>query len=330
MKKALASDLEDRKLIMFGGKGGVGKTTCASSLALTFADRGQKTLIVSSDPTPSLSDIFEYKIGDEIRQIPNVKNLFVLELSYDKIIEMWKEKFGEEVYEVISSFLPVGREILDYLAGAPGIDEEFMLAYILDLVENGEFDKIVWDTAPAGHTLSLLRLESRFYDHLTEAARLYTRIYSYLDKLREMVKPKTRRSPMGIIEEWKELARKVVNLLSDWKTTEFIVVTIPEALGVYQTDRIIKELEAYGIKVNKVVVNYVIPKSACNSDYLSSRFKVQLKYIEMLQERYGEEMLMFIPLLPYEVKGIEKLRKFSKYLNAKIKNLDLVEIENKA
>lgn len=314
-KNNLFSKIRDKRIIMVGGKGGVGKTTCAAAMALRFASEGKRTLIVSSDPTPSLSDIFETEVGSETKQIANIENLHGLELNYEQILKMWRDRFGSEVYEVISSFLPVDYDILDYLAEAPGvIDEQFMLAYLLDLFESNEYEKIIWDTAPAGQTLTLMRLETRFYDHLTNAAKLYTKIQFYLERLREVTKSKSKRSPLKIIEEWKQLALRIITTLRDSEIAEFVVVTIPEGLGVYQTDRIINELQNYKINVEHIIVNNVLPKSVCDSEFLLSRYNVQAKYIQALRNKYGEQMLTFIPLLPYEVKGTDSLQKICEFL----------------
>lgn len=311
----LFAKLQDKRIIMVGGKGGVGKTTCAAAMALRFASEGKRTLIVSSDPTPSLSDIFETEIGAQMKGIPQAENLYGLELNYEQILKMWRDRFGQEVYEVISSFLPVDYDILDYLSEAPGvIDEQFMLAYLLDLFQSNEYEKIVWDTAPAGQTLTLMRLETRFYDHLTNAAKLYTKIQFYLERLREVTKPKSKRSPLKIIEEWKQLALRIISTLRDSEIAEFVVVTIPEGLGVYQTDRIINELQNYKINVEHIIVNNVLPKSVCDSEFLWSRYNVQAKYIQALRNKYGEQMLTFIPLLPYEVKGTDSLQKICEFL----------------
>src|SRR4030043_2345896 len=128
-------DRELKRLIMIGGKGGVGKTTCASGLALHFSLQGKKTLIISSDPTPSLSDIFEMEIGDQERAINGTKNLYGIEISSDVVLKKWKDRFGPEIYEVLSSFTSLDYDFVDYIGGAPGIEEEYMLNYILDMVE---------------------------------------------------------------------------------------------------------------------------------------------------------------------------------------------------
>ena len=149
------------KIAMFCGKGGVGKTTSSSATAIHFALKGYRTLLISTDPAPSLSDILEVDVGGEITPLESVQGLHAVELDYDKIVELWKEKYGDEVYEVVTSFLPVEEEIIDYIAGAPGIDQEFALSYVYDLYMDGEYDIIIWDTAPSGGTLALLNLSSR-------------------------------------------------------------------------------------------------------------------------------------------------------------------------
>lgn len=309
-------DILNKAIIAIGGKGGVGKTTTASALALYFAEvESQETLIISSDPTPSLSDIFEQDLGATRTKIRGIAHLHGQELKREVIVDAWKDRFGDEIYEVISSYLPVDREIIDYVAEAPGIaDEQYLLSYILDIHNNGDYDKIIWDTAPAGATLGLLKLESRFYDHLNNAASLYVSMRSYLERLGEKFRLKKRRSALDIINEWKDLADEIIKTLRDKELVEFVIVTIPEGLGVSQTNRVIRDLNEYGIAVRHVVVNHVIPEGAIeNSTFLQSRYQVQRPYLDVLSESY-EGMLTVLPLLPGEVKGVEALRTIHAYL----------------
>ena len=99
-------DRRKPKIVMFCGKGGVGKTTCASATAIHYASRGKRTLLISTDPSPSLTDILEINVMGDITKVPGVENLKAVELDYDKVLEMWKIKFGDEIFEVISLFLP--------------------------------------------------------------------------------------------------------------------------------------------------------------------------------------------------------------------------------
>jgi arsenite-transporting ATPase len=309
-------DREPKRLIMIGGKGGVGKTTCASAIALHFALQGKKTLIISSDPTPSLSDIFEMEIGDRETPIRDLANLWGIEISSEVVLKKWKERFGPEIYEVVSSFASLDYDFVDYVGGAPGIEEEYMLNYILELVESGQYELVVWDTAPAGHTLRLLHLPQIFIKHLEAATKFYMNLYSYFEKLKESVKfKKGKKSLLEIISGWEDLAEKVVNFIRDPEKAEFIVVTIPEALGVKQTERILKDFDEYQLKVNHLIVNYVIQEADC--EFHRVRREMQQSYIGILEKQYSHRIqLIEVGLSACEIKGVERIKKVADILFA--------------
>ena len=299
------------RIVMFCGKGGVGKTTCASTTAVHFALKGYRTLLISTDPAPSLSDMLELDVRGKVTPVPTVENLEAVELDYEKVVEMWKERFGDEVYELISSFLPVEEDIIEYVAGAPGIDEEFALSYVYDLYISEKYDIIVWDTAPAGGTLSLLKLEDTFYRHLGEAAKLYVKVRSALSALTE---GRAQRDPLKIIKEWEHLAQVVLEMLKD-EGTQAYLVTIPEALGVNQTQRVANDLEKFGLHIGGVIINHVLTEEAANTGFYRSRREMQLKYVEEIEKTYSNTMpVVKLPLQSFEVKGVEALRKVEELL----------------
>jgi arsenite-transporting ATPase len=312
-------DLEtkNKQLIMIGGKGGVGKTTCATAIAVHFARLGRKTLVISSDPTPSLSDIFETEIGDRQTPIVAVDGLYGIEISSDVVLNMWRERFGPEIYEVISSFANIDYDFVDYIGTAPGIEEEYMLNYILGLVEGKEFDLVVWDTAPAGHTLKLLHLPQIFLKHLEAATKFYMNIYSYFEKLKETVKlQKGKRTLLEIISSWEALALKIVDFIRDQEKSEFIVVTIAEALGVKQTERIIADFDQYELMVNHMIINNVVKEADC--PFHKARRAMQSEYIKILEDRYRERIrLIQVPMAPHEIKGVERIEQVSEILFSK-------------
>jgi len=302
----LTLDQIDKRVFMFGGKGGVGKTTSSAATALHYALKGRRTLIITSDYTPSLSDIFEAEIGPHERPVPGVDGLFALEIDPDEVMRRWKRKFGPEVYEAASALVDMPYdELVDYVAMAPGIQEEFMLDYILERIREQRYDLIVWDTAPAGDTLRLLDLPRRFIEHLRTAPKVYMEVRDTFNLSRT---PFT-----DLIESWKALAQEVTRFFSDPEKVAFILVTIPEALGVYQTRRVKKNLKEHGIEVQHLIINHVIVEAGC--DFLRQRQEMQQPYVEMLEKEYGDTVdLVKVPLMPYEVKGVDRLREVEKQL----------------
>jgi len=313
MKRSLV-DLEkgSKQLILVGGKGGVGKTTCAAAIALRLAASGKRTLILSSDPTPSLSDIFEITIGPRETPIPHCPNLSALEISSEIVRERWKDRFGREIYDVVSSFADLDYDfVLDYVGGAPGIEEEYMLYFIMELVRAQRYDLVVWDTAPAGHTLRLLHLPEIFLRHLEGATKFYLNLYSYFERAKETVTlKKGKKSLMGIISGWQALSNEIAAFIRDERLTEYVVVTIPEALGVKQTERIIQDFDAHGLPVHYLIINHCIEQADC--DFHRARKEMQANYIRLLTDEYGARLrLILLPLFPYEIKGTERIEKAS-------------------
>lgn len=301
-----------QKVVMFVGKGGVGKTTISAASALHFASQGNKTLIISTDPAPSLSDIFEVNIGDKETKI--TENLYAIELSFDEVLRRWKEKFGGEIYEVISSFIEVDYSIVDYVGSAPGIDEEFMLDYIYGIFMEGKYERIVWDTAPMGHTLRLLKFPGKFIGHLEGASKVYMNVFNYIETVKGIVKGK-KRSVFQIINSWMDLAEKVSVFMRDSDNVCYVAVTVPEALVVYQTKRIVEEFKNFGLNIDSVVINNIIVDSDCM--FHRKRKEIQGKYIDEVKKMADENSfsgLIEVPLFSDEVKGIEKLKKVGEIL----------------
>ena len=301
-------DQIQKRVIMFGGKGGVGKTTTSSTTALHFASRGLRTLIISSDLTPSLSDIFETEIGATETAIPRADNLWALEIDPEEVMRRWKIKFGPEIYEASQVFVDMPYdEIVDYVGMAPGIQEEFMLDFIVEQVRDGSYDVVVWDTAPAGDTLRLLELPHKFLDHLRTAPRIYLNVR---DKLQ------LSRTPfIELIDSWRELSRDITGFFRDPANAEFVMVTIPEALGVYQARRLLGEFAQFGLAIRHMIVNNVITYD--DSEFLRQRMTMQRPYLELLEKEYGEQMqITQLPLFAGEMKGVDQLRELEKLLFA--------------
>jgi len=287
---------------MFAGKGGVGKTTCAGATALHHASNSGKTLVISTDPTPSLAHIFEVARGAEPVRL--LEGLDLAELGLKEIKQMWDKKFGPEVYEVFSSFVAVDYdEFAEFVTSIlPGLHDEFMVDYIKELSEAGTYRHIVWDTAPMGQTLGLLETPAMLREHLKPAPRIYSRL---------KLGSRTKRSVLDIINGWEKLSGEDMEFLR--KDVSFVIVTIPEALAVEQLDGILEEMGKYGFSADQLVINNVI-KEIGGSAFLQAKADQQRGYIERLYQKYSRIRIVELPMFPHEIKGLERLRKVGEYL----------------
>ncbi len=288
-------------VVMFSGKGGVGKTTCAAATALHHASRGERTLAISTDPTPSLSHIFEAPGAGKPKRIRD--SLYVSELGVEEVEQMWDEKFGKEVYDVFSSFVDIGYdEFVEFTTSIlPGLSEEFMVDYIRELALGGEYGSIVWDTAPIGQTLALLSMPAMILEHLKMAPRIYARLkYSSISK--EPI--------LNIISRWQQLSADEMEFLRN--RVRFVIVTIPEALAVEQLEDVFGEMGKHGLKVSQLIVNNVIKVE--DSDFLRVKAAQQREYLDHLYDTYGDIEITELPMFPREVKGADRLEEVARIL----------------
>lgn len=281
---------------VFLGKGGVGKTTCSAATALAMAEAGESSLVISTDPTPSLSHIFE--IGAEHREREVKPLLFLTELGLDEVRAMWDERFGREVYAVFATFVDIDyASFVSFITSVlPGLNEELMVDDIGSLALARRYQHIVWDTAPLGQTLALLAMPALLAEHLRSAPR----IYSHLRTTGEH-----RESVMQIIRRWQELAAACMVFLQ--REVRFSMVTIAEALAVEQLQGVMHELERYGLDVDQLIINNVV--EVRDSAFLQEKARQQQPHLAALRERYGTLTITEIPLFPEEVRGIERLRR---------------------
>jgi len=266
--------IKNHNVLMLSGKGGVGKSTISAAIALHFALKGKKTLVLSTDPAPSLSNIFGINLSNKISDIK--ENLYGIEISGDEIIKKWKEKFGNDIYAVMRAFADVDYSIVEYIGTAPGIEEEFMLDYIMKIAKSKNFDIIIWDTAPLGNTLKLLSIPSKFITHLNFATKVYTKFY----------KKNSTKSIYEIIDEWKVLSEQITKFLKE--DVCLMAVCIPENLAVYQTKKLLCEFKEHNITVQKVIINNVIRKDVCDSKFMLKKFEIQKQYIEKIKNGHDD------------------------------------------
>jgi len=292
---------------VFLGKGGVGKTTCSAATALSLAEAGEGALALSTDPTPSLSHIFEVEGAHREREVR--PGLFLTEFGLQDVRQMWDEAFGREVYSVFSSFVDIRYdEFVQFVTSVlPGLNEEFMVDYIRRLALLGRYRHIVWDTAPLGQTLALLEMPSMLSEHLRIAPRIYANLRSSGER---------QGSVMEVIRRWRLLAAECQEFLRD--RIEFSMVTIPEALAVSQLDTVIGELRDHGLTVSRLIINNVV--AVVDSQFLKQKAAEQQPHLERLHAQFAGTAVVEIPLYPQEVRGLERLRAVGRLLRARARD----------
>lgn len=278
------------KVLSFWGKGGVGKTTISSAVAIRLAELNYRVLLISTDFVPSLADVLSAQVPPYPVKITD--NLFAEQLTEESIVELWKKRFGEEVYRVASSIFPVGKEIIDYVAGAPGIVEEFALYYVYERARSGEFDVLVWDTMATGGGLRMIRIEKEFYDHLGEAAKMYLKVKGVIDKIR-----KGAEEPLELIESWRKLAHDILEFLRSKDHVAFLV-TRPMPVDYAVALKVSRELADAGIELRGLFLN------------MFDASRVECTEIEeRLRRNFPPSVPIFsVPLLDRSPQGVEMLR----------------------
>ncbi len=294
------------QFILFGGKGGVGKTTCASSCAVKLAkDKKLKILIFSTDPAHSLGDSLEQELSNEPQLVSDFRNFFALEIDAKKTWEDFKKEYGDDIREILNEGTYLEAQEVSELfdLSLPGLDEVMGLKRIMDFMEEEKYDRYILDTAPTGHTLRLLALPDLLDNWIKYLAKLRW-------KYRYMVSRFSKKSGEDAIDKFlmnmKKTVKHVNELLTDSEKTEFVAITIPEALSVYETKRMIKDLDVMNIPVRHIVINNIVPKER-GSAWLEARRKTQENYIKELKKDFGNYEFTEIEQEPEEIKGLKKL-----------------------
>ncbi|KAK7908193.1 ATPase GET3 [Apiospora marii] len=320
LEPTLQSILDQKSLrwIFVGGKGGVGKTTTSCSLAIQLAKVRRSVLLISTDPAHNLSDAFSQKFGKEARLIDGFDNLSAMEIDPNGSIQDLLAGQGEE-----SNADPLaggmGGMMQELAFAIPGIDEAMSFAEVLKQVKSLSYETIIFDTAPTGHTLRFLQFPSVLEKALAKISQLSSQygplLNGFLGSNGSLPNGQNLGEMMEKLEGLRATISEVNTQFKDENLTTFVCVCIAEFLSLYETERMIQELATYGIDTHCIVVNQLLfPKQSSACDQCNARRKMQKKYLDQIEELYDEFNVVRMPLLVEEVRGKEKLERFSDML----------------
>jgi arsenite-transporting ATPase len=333
----LPEGIDAPEYVLYGGKGGVGKTTMAAATGLSSAAGGVRTLVVSTDPAHSLSDTYETEIPAEPSRIREDMPLYAVEIDPDDAME--EGMFGADgdplggMGEMGDAMGGMGgpddggaEEGLGSLLGGtmPGADEAAAMRQLLEYLDDPRFDRVVVDTAPTGHTLRLLQLPEIMDSMIGRVMKLRNRFSGMMDGLKGMFGGgDDAADPSADLDELQERIERLRAVLRDPAQTDFRVVTIPEEMSVVESERLVARLDEFGIPVNTLVVNrvmegvgdvadvdpaWIVEPNPDTCEFCARRWEVQQAALRRATDLFRGRDVKRVPLLANEVRGEDALR----------------------
>ena len=289
LDKILYPEKGQQKNIFFSGKGGVGKTSMACVTAVATANQGYKTLLLTTDPASHIGSVLDCPVSDEITEIDGQQNLYAVKIDQKKATEAYKEKV---LSEARNKFDPTTVMAMEEELDSPCTEEMASFQKFVDYAGGTDFDVIVVDTAPTGHTLRLLELPMDWSKQIQMKAGVSTTISS---------------------EDQAQQQRfdRVMDMMKDPRRTTFSFVMYPEKTPIAEAHRASRELETLGIKTRLAVGNLVIPEEYAVTPFFKNRRSMQLKYLEEMKTTFPEASHLEVPMYGEEIKGLKVLREIA-------------------
>lgn len=291
------------RIILYLGKGGVGKTTVAAATALRSAELGYKTLVASTDIAHSLADSLDIELSDRPREVAH--NLHAQEISVVADIYNYWDTLKEFASNLIAG-QGLSRVVADELSAIPGMDEIVSLLHINKQAKERNFDRVIIDAAPTGETIRLLTMPDTFRWYAGHLSRWERGVVSLLRPFAGRIL----QGPADIMEALRKLDEATADLratLSDPEISSYRVVVQPEKMVVREAERAISYLGLFNYPVDGVIINRILPEKAGDGEFFAQRRQLQQKYLEIIENTFRPLPLLRAPYYPYEVVGLEAL-----------------------
>jgi arsenite-transporting ATPase len=315
----------ERRYVMFGGKGGLGKTTFSAATAWWLARRGNKVLVFSVDPQASLSDIFQQDIfGKGPVQI--VDNLWAQEIDADRRIKDYQDEIRQKILDMYS-LDKVPDEIEEYIEAAssePAMEESAIFDSVVDIVVQGDYDYYIYDLVPLGHALYYLSM-AKVYDewigkitHLREEMREYEEVAARIRRDKQVEEDLI----LGELQDIRKRINAASRILTDREKTAFFFVVVPEEMILIDTRKAAEMFARFDVPIGGYVVNRVVPEELERGDgvpaYLKNRIQAQRRQLGAIDRQFGREVLARVPELERDVTGLEMIEKLSRIMYGEV------------
>ncbi|GAA0454313.1 TRC40/GET3/ArsA family transport-energizing ATPase (plasmid) [Halococcus dombrowskii] len=276
---------EDTEFVFFSGKGGVGKSTVSCATATWLADNDYNTLLVTTDPAPNLSDIFEQEIGHSVTGIDGIENLSAIEIDPDTAAEQYRQETIEPMRELLDD---EQLETVEEQLNSPCVEEIAAFDNFVDFMDSPEYDVVVFDTAPTGHTIRLMELPSDWNAELEKGGS-------------------TCIGPAASMEDKKAQYERAIDTLQDDERTSFTFVGEPEDSSLNEIERSAADLGELGIESQLLIINGYLPESVCEDPFFEGKREDEQAVIERARTEFDTDAIATYPLQPGEIAGPDLL-----------------------
>ncbi|WP_322800861.1 ArsA family ATPase [Thermoflexus sp.] len=309
----------ERRYIMFGGKGGLGKTTFSAATAYWLAKQGYKVLVFSVDPQASLSDIFQRDIFGK-GPVEIMPNLWAQEIDADRRIKEYQEEIRRKIMDMYG-LDAVPQEIEDYIQAAsaePAMEESAIFDAVVDIVVEGRYDYYIYDLVPLGHALYYLSMAKVYDEWITKITKLREEMREYEEMVARIRRQQTEED--RILEELQYIRQRInmsSSILTDSRRTAFFFVLIPEELVILDTLKAAELFRRFDVPISGYVVNRVIPAELLGQnipEYLRNRIEMQRRHLEEIRARFGNQVLAYVPELERDVTGLDMIARVADLL----------------
>jgi arsenite-transporting ATPase len=310
----------DRRYIMFGGKGGLGKTTFSAATAYYLAKQGHKVLVFSVDPQASLSDIFQRDIFGK-GAVEIMPNLFAQEIDADQRIKAYQEEIRKKIFDMYG-FDKIPDEIESYIQAAaaePAMEESAIFDEVVDIVVAGQYDYYIYDLVPLGHALYYLSMASVYDEWIERITKLREDMRQYEEMAAAITKKKEIEEDM-ILKELQYIKHRIgtsSSILTDRQKTAFFFVIIPEEMILIDTQKAAQLFAKFNVPLSGYIVNRVIPETLASQDipeYLKNRLQMQKGHLKKIDAIFGNEVLTRIPEFERDITGLPMIEKMAEAL----------------
>ena len=310
----------DRRYIMFGGKGGLGKTTLSATSAFWLASQGKRVLLFSVDPQASLSDIFQRDIFGK-GPVPIMPNLWAQEVDADRRIRDYQDEIRKKILDMYG-FDRVPEEIDNYIAAAsaePAMEESAIFDAVVDIIVQGDYDYYIYDLVPLGHALYYLSMAKVYDEWINKITKLRTDMRQY-DQVAATMRREETVAEDQILSELtyiKERINASSQILTDKARTAFFFVVVPEEMIILDTKKAAALFAKFDVPISGYIVNRVLPPDLGAGNippYLRNRIALQRQHMIEIQTTFGDEVRAYVPEMERDVTGLPMIERLAREL----------------